>query len=109
LNVTNQQDGSVAGTLTLDGPQHLAEHAFTGTVDGSATIHFDIATDYTVCGTIPAKGLVSWTSQIATDGTMTGSFMYSTPVGPAFCLGTSTGATFPFATENQVDHLARVR
>ena len=40
---------------------------------------------------------------------MAGSFTYSTPVGPASGLGTSTGGTFPFATEHQIDRLARVR
>jgi hypothetical protein len=108
LMIASQRDAAVSGTLTLSGPPlALTDEAFTGTVDPTGVVSFEISKDVVVCGVTPATARLSnWHSQITTGGTMMGSFTWTVPLGPVFCVG-DTSRTFPLTTENQLQPLSR--
>ena len=108
LRVTDQQGTSVSGTLTLNGPPHpLAARPFTGVVDSAGALSLEASDDFVVCSATQATArLNNWHTQIGANGTMDGTFTYTIPWAPAFCVG-AVGQTFPFTTENQIQGLVR--
>lgn len=108
LTVADQQGPLLNGTLTLDGPPHsLAARAFVGAVDSAGVLSFEVSDDVIVCNTTPATArLTNWHTRIDPSGTMSGTFTYIVPGGPASCVG-NVGQTFPVTTENQVEGLIR--
>lgn len=108
LAISSQRNGAISGTLTLGGPPvALTDQPFEGSVDTAGLIRFELAKDVLVCGVTPATARVTnWRSRLLPGGLLEGSFTFSVPVGPVFCIG-DVSTAFTLTTENQLLPAAR--